>query len=250
MTETDWRPQYMRVAEELRDEINNGALPPGGPLPSEPELAERFHLSRTSVRNAIKQLRDWGLIRSEQGRGTYVRAPRHRVYRNHTERYQWEKDRVRQPEGERQKTGATEYDTGLAYKDLAFRASYSTTEATDELAKKFGIPSGTRLLQRNYWTSAKKEHVPLNLVRSYLVYDVVAANPELLDDKNEPWSGGTQHQLYTIGVELDKIVDEISARQPLPEEARTLDIEPGVSVLVLRKTSIDTNGRVVEYSEV
>jgi len=250
MSQRDWRPHYMQVAEELRDEILRGTLAPGGALPSEPELAARFGLSRTSVRNAIKQLRDWGLVRAEQGRGTYVRQQRQRVRRNHTERYQWEKDRARLPEQERRTTGATEHDTGLELPDLEFRASYSTTAATPELGRKFNIEPGTRMLQRDYWTSSRTEDSPLNIVRSYLVHDVVAANPDLLDQGNEPWPGGTQSQLFTIGIELDRIVDEITARPPLPEEADILKIEPGVSVLVLQKTSIDTSGAVVEYSEV
>jgi GntR family transcriptional regulator len=250
VSQRDWRPHYVQVAEQLRNEIQAGTLAPGDALPSEPELAARFNLSRTSVRNAIKQLRDWGLVRAEQGRGTYVRKQRQRVRRNHTERYQWEKDRARLPEAERRTTGATEHDTGLELPDLDFRASYSTTPATTELARKFNVPLGTRLLQRDYWTSSRTENSPLNIVRSYLVYDVAASNPDLLDQDNEPWPGGTQNQLFTIGIELNSIVDEITARPPLPEEVETLAIEPGVSVLILHKTSIDTQGAVVEYSEV
>ena len=90
----------------------------------------------------------------------------------------------------------------------------------------------------------------MSLVRSYLVYDVVKSNPDLLSADNEPWPGGTQHQLDTIGIELDRITDRITARPPLPDEAVDLDIEAGVSVLVMRKTSIDTNNKVVELSDV
>lgn len=250
VSQRDWRPQYVQVAEQLRSEILSGSLPPGAALPSEPELAARFSLSRTSVRNAIKQLRDWGLVRAEQGRGTFVRQQRQRVRRNHTERYQWEKDRARLSEAERKITGATEYDTGLELPDLDFHASYDTIPATAYLAQKFGVPEGTRLLQRDYWTSSRKENSPLNVVRSYLIYDVAAANPDLLNQDNEPWPGGTQSQLFTIGIEVNRIVDEITARPPLPEEAETLAIEPGVSVLILHKTSMDAHGAVVEYSEV
>ncbi len=41
--------------------------------------------------------------------------------------------------------------------------------------------------------------------RSWLVYDLVASNPDLLDPSNEPWPGGTQHQLSTVGIELARI---------------------------------------------
>lgn len=250
MTDHDWRPRYIQLAERLRDEIISGARKPGDPLPSEPELAEASGISRTSVRNAIRQLRDWGLVRAEQGRGTYVRAPRQRVRRHHSERYQWEKDRARLPDASRRTTGAAEHDTGLDRSDLSFRARYSTAPATDDFAERFGVEPGTLLLLREYWTRSSIEDVPLNLVRSYLVHDVVSRNPDLVDETKEPWPGGTQNQLLTIGIELDRIVDEITARPPFPEELSALGIDSGVSVLVLWKTSIDTTGRVVEISEI
>lgn len=250
VTERDWRPRYLQVAEDLRDQILSGRLPAGDPMPSETVLVQKYDLSRTSVRNAIKLLKDWGLVRAEQGRGTYVRAPRQRIVRNHTERYQWEKDRARAPLDERSKTGATEKDTGLELPDLEFRATFTTVPADLEIAEVFGVSEGTPMLRREYFTSSRSEKCPLNLVRSYLVHDVASANPALLDESNEPWPGGTQNQLHTISIELDRIVDRVTARPPTPEEAETLDIEQGVSVLVLHKTSIDTSERVVEYSEV
>ena len=250
MNDHDWRPRYIQLAERLRDEIVSGVRKPGEALPSEPELAEASGISRTSVRNALRQLRDWGLVRAEQGRGTYVRAPRQRVRRHHSERYQWEKDQARLPKASRRTTGATEHDTGLDLSGLRFRARYSTTPALSGLAERIGVEPGTLLLLREYWTSSTAEDVPLNLVRSYLVHDVVSRNPDLIEETNEPWPGGTQNQLLTIGIELDRIVDEIAARPPLPEESTALGIESGVSVLVLWKTSIDINDKVVEVSEV
>ncbi len=249
VSERDWRPRYLQVAEELRDQILRGELAAGTALPSEPVLSERYDLSRTSVRSAIKQLKDWGLVRAEQGKGTYVRAPRQKVRRT-TDRYQWEKDRVHLSEEERRKTGATERDTGLTVDELDFSAEYNTVSATPDLARRFGVPEGTQLLHRVFRTRSRKENAPLSLVHSWLVYETVAANPDLLLADKEPWPGGTQHQLFTIGIEIDRIVDEVTARPPQPDEAAILDIEPGVSVLILRKISIDITGRVVEVSEV
>ncbi len=99
------------------------------------------------MRNAIRQFREWGLVRAEQGRGTYVRAPRQRVRRRNVE-------------------------------------------------------------------------------------------------------PGTRRQLSAVGIEVDRIDDEIRARPPSPDEAELLDIDPGVSVLTVRKTSIDTTGRIVEVADV
>lgn len=234
------------MAEDLRERIASGELASGSVLPGELELAERYHLSRTSVRNAIRQLREWGLVRVERGRGTYVRAPRERVTRYNAERYQWEKDRVRKSEEERRSTGGVEFDTGLTVADLTFHAEYGELRADEDLAGAFGAPVGTRLLRRVYWTRPGTDTAPLSLARSYLPYDLAARNPELLDAGNEPWPGGTQHQLATVGVEVDRIEERVTARPPLPDEADRLDVEPGVSVLAVRRVSLDVEGRVVE----
>ncbi len=246
----DWRPRYLQLAEELRARIVSGELPQGSAMPSETELADTSGLSRTSVRNAIRQLREWGLVRAEQGRGTYVRAPRQRVRRRNTERYQWEKDRALASEVERRRSGGTEHDTGLTVDDLKFHAEYTSVDADEDMASVFNLPIGTRLLRRVYWTSSRHESAPLSISYSYLPYELVAKNPDLLDQENEPWPGGTMHQLHTIGVEVDQITDEIRARPPSPDEAELLDIEAGVSVLTVRKISTDINGQVVEVADI
>lgn len=68
----------MTRAEELRlqlaDEIVRGVLPPGAPL-DETELAQRFNVSRTPVREALRQLTASGLIESRAHRGAVVAQP-------------------------------------------------------------------------------------------------------------------------------------------------------------------------------
>lgn len=178
-----------------------------------------------------------------------LRTPRHRIRRSN-DRHQWEKDRARRSRAERLRTGATERDTGLDVTDLAFRTEYRAAKADEDLAAVFGVPVGTRLLERMYRTNCRAEDAPFALVHSYLVHDVVAADPHLLDAANEPWPGGTQHQLYTIGVELDRVEERITARPPTPEEAEALGLTGGVPLLLIRKVCTDTGGRVVEVSDV
>lgn len=242
--------KYDRIADDLRRKIRNGELPPGARLPAETALMEQYKVSLPTMRSALGVLRTEGLIESRHGHGTYVREPRQPVWRTN-ERYQWEKDRVRADESERRKSGATEHDTGLTVDNLEFSASYDDSETADEsLAKAFNVPAGTRLLRRTYQTRSRRENAPLSIAESYLLYDMVKTKPDLLNEENEPWPGGTQHQLSTIGIELDRIVDEITARPPRGQEAELLDVTPGVSLIVLRKISIDTQDRVVEVSDI
>jgi GntR family transcriptional regulator len=66
-------PMWRRIAEDLRQKIESGALGQGGkPLPSELELRDQYDASRNTVRDAIKWLVTRGLIVTRPGQGTFV----------------------------------------------------------------------------------------------------------------------------------------------------------------------------------
>ncbi|MBN9098861.1 MAG: GntR family transcriptional regulator [Pseudonocardia sp.] len=69
----DPRPPYQQVANALRAAILTRTFKPGDKLPSGPELAKRYGVARMTVQQAIRILRDEGLIVSRQGSGVYVR---------------------------------------------------------------------------------------------------------------------------------------------------------------------------------
>lgn len=68
-------PLYQVVVKTLQAEIVRGIYPIGSQLPSEAQLVERFGVSRHTVREAIRVLRDMRLVASRQGFGTVVEAP-------------------------------------------------------------------------------------------------------------------------------------------------------------------------------
>ncbi len=63
---------YERIVEQIEHRILNGDLHVGDQLPPERELCERFGVSRTAVREAVKALRQKGLLETYPGRGTFV----------------------------------------------------------------------------------------------------------------------------------------------------------------------------------
>src|ERR1700721_4842114 len=71
---TDHR--YLQVARALRKEIVDGVYPVGSQLPTEHQLCARFSVSRYTVREALRRLREDNLVASRQGAGTIVVAPR------------------------------------------------------------------------------------------------------------------------------------------------------------------------------
>jgi len=66
------QPMYQQIAEELRGQIESGALPPASQLPTELELRDRYNVSRNTIRDAVKRLISQGLIETRPGQGTFV----------------------------------------------------------------------------------------------------------------------------------------------------------------------------------
>src|SRR6266568_2678478 len=172
--------KYERIADDLRQQIRSQQLAPGKQVPAQTVLAERYRVSLPTVQQALSVLQAEGLIDAVHGIGTYVRAPRKRIRRK-TDRYRWEPHRAQLPLQERNQTGATEHDTGLTMDDLDFHTEYRTENASDDLAEAFSIEPGTKLLHRVYRTFVHTEGTAVSLVDSYLVYELVAANPDLLN---------------------------------------------------------------------
>ncbi|MDP4095171.1 MAG: GntR family transcriptional regulator, partial [Bacillota bacterium] len=71
MQNNDNQKKYYMLVEYLKEEILMGRVKPGEQIPSENELAEKFSLSRNTVRKAISILANDGYLYTEHGRGTY-----------------------------------------------------------------------------------------------------------------------------------------------------------------------------------
>lgn len=65
-------PLYLQVVHVLKKEIVDGVYPVGAQLPTEDDLCERFSVSRYTIREALRRLREDNLVSSRQGAGTVV----------------------------------------------------------------------------------------------------------------------------------------------------------------------------------
>lgn len=63
---------WQQIADDLRADIESGALPAGTKLPSEPELGRIYGAAKATVHKAIVQLRNDGLLTVTLGLGTFV----------------------------------------------------------------------------------------------------------------------------------------------------------------------------------
>src|SRR5512134_1131741 len=69
-------PLYFQLKLHIEAQIRSGAWQPGDQVPSEAVLGEKFHVSRTTVRQALGELVNQGMLTRIQGKGTFVAHPR------------------------------------------------------------------------------------------------------------------------------------------------------------------------------
>lgn len=243
-------PVHHRIADALRQQMDSGELRPGDPLPSARELQEQWGCSSITVRSAMSVLKGEGRIIGGRGRNVRVREPAAR--QQITLSSDWadqQKSLVLAPRAERSKQGAIELISGIPISDTRSTYQYDTIGASAELAREFNIEPGSDLQQRTYEMRNPETGIRLSFSISYIPLAIIEANPDLLTSDNEPWPGGHQHQLYTVGIEIDRFSRSIYAIEPTPADREHWAMAEGVPLLQVRSRSIDITGRVVELSD-
>lgn len=89
---------YEQIVRQIEESILKGDLKPGDQLPAERDLAQRFGVSRTAVREAVKVLREKGLVNAYSGRGTFITDGTSQAIRQSLDLMV----KIGQPEGSRQ----------------------------------------------------------------------------------------------------------------------------------------------------
>ncbi|MEN3582803.1 winged helix-turn-helix domain-containing protein [Streptomyces sp. ZYX-F-203] len=77
----EWRPDptshvyvYLQVVRHLTERIRTGRLPVGARLPAERDLADQYGVAVNTIRRAVRDLREQGLVITVPIKGTFVRA--------------------------------------------------------------------------------------------------------------------------------------------------------------------------------
>ena len=216
---------WHQIGETLAAEISSGVLRPGDRLPTEQALVERFGVSRNTVRKAMSILEQDGLVRIEQGRGTFVYD-----------------GMVNYNISTRTRFSQNVKDSGLA---PSFELqSAEDVPATREVAEALRIPAGAPVVHI-------VRHSKVNEINFSIgsFYYPAARFPTLLASATETVSQTAL--LKRVGVDdFKRQTTWIAARPPTADEARTLRLPRSRWIFVTRKIDVDLAGAPICFAEI
>ncbi len=233
---TSDRAVFRQIADQLRTAIETGRLAQGEKLPSESALMGHYSVARMTVRNALQILQAEGLTVAEHGRGVFVRT-RPPVRRLASDRFA----RRHRKEGkaafivESEQVGVRSEVDMLRVREVV---------APPEIVDLLKLSDGTTVVERSRRYS-RNGH-PVETAISYLPADIARGTP--IADPN-PGPGGIYARLEDLGHTLERFTEEVRARMPTPDEAKMLELAPGIPVFHLIRTAYDIDGRAVEVCD-
>jgi len=216
-------PYYIQLMDLLKDQILNKKWQPGEQILGEQDLCDTYGISRTVVRQALRELELEGVINRRKGKGTYISEPKisEGLIQNLTGFYQ---DMV---------------ERGL--KPVTQVLHQNVVKATEKVSQFLGIEPGTEVVDIQRLRFINDE--PIQLVTTYIPYKVFPplATADL-----------TNRSLYEFiekegGIFLTRGRRYIEAVLANETEALLLGIERGAPLLMLDSVSYIETGQPIEY---
>src|SRR5262245_49718371 len=215
-------PLYHQLARQLREAIESGRLAKGSFLDNELELAERWHVSRPTVRRAIQDLVDGGMLVRRRGVGTQVVS-----------------DQVRRP-----------FKLSSLHDDLIASGRIPTTRvvrhervaADRQVVEALGLEPGAEVVHIERLRSIDTR--PLAIMRNWLI--VEAAGSITAEDL-------ARHGLYALlrerGIRPHSAVQRLGAVAASASDAALLGLSAGAPLMTMRRVMHDTTGRIIELGD-
>ncbi|MDJ1132808.1 GntR family transcriptional regulator [Streptomyces iconiensis] len=231
------KPVYQRIADDLRQQIDEGTLPVGARIPSRSELKRAYEASDQTVDRAVRVLKSGGYAEGQFGRGVFVtdRAPVGTLLRS---------------------TGAVDSpfaasiacmgkETGSA---VVWEATSTTSQAPEKIAVRLGIEPDDPVMCTQYEYLADRR--PVQLATSWEPLEITEGTDVMCPERGPYARRGVRGRLAAIGIRVVRAVELVGARPATGPEAETLGCSPGQCVTAVERTHYDEDGRAVETSDI
>ncbi|MCX7303666.1 MAG: phosphonate metabolism transcriptional regulator PhnF [Hyphomicrobiales bacterium] len=214
---------WRQIADQIRLAIGSGEF--ADRLPPEVVLAARFGVNRHTVRSAIAALEQEGVLRAEQGRGTFVKR----------------KQKLAYPIGVR--TRFSEGLRGQARDRRGVLLDHAVEASDQRTAEALNLAAGSQVLRLE--TVSEADGRPVSRATSF--FDVARFSG--LENHYRD-SGSITIALKSLGI-LDyfRRMTLISARHASASDLSDLRLSPGAIVLVTVYVNVDAEGVPIQYSE-
>jgi GntR family transcriptional regulator len=216
-------PYYVQLMDILREKVYRKEWNPGDQIPSEQNLCDHYQVSRTVIRQALRELEHEGVIYRKKGKGTFISHPKI-------------------------SEGLVQKLTGF-YQDMVERGHKPGTTvlhqivvpATEKVARFLNIMPGEKVTDIQRLRFIDEE--PIQIVTTYIPYEI---SPGLASIDL------TNRSLYEYletenGIFITKSHRYIEAVLANDTEATLLGIKRRAPLLLLDSVSFIENGRPVEY---
>lgn len=230
--QTDSRPLYEQVADHLRAAIEKGELKPGDQVSSEAELSAEHDVSRQTVRLALQQLTQSGLLTSGRGRGRYVRS-----YMPLQLRMSHLESRTRHEQQGDPSLDAWASDVKEQGREPRQQVDVGIIMSPPKVAERLRVkPDEEFVVVRRRVRYV--DDVPCQLADSYFSESLVRGT-QLMEPRDVTAPGGI---LASIGYPQTRFVDEITIRMPTKDEAERLGLQAGTPVAEHVRTGYGEDG--------
>lgn len=214
-------PRYQQLHRHIAAAIRAGSLAPDDQLPPERDLAERAQISRVTVRKAVAQLVDDGLIEQRQGAGSFVSAG---------------SPRLKQSLSSLVSFTETMKARGMSATSVVLSRGLFTPNPDEMMA--LGLSDYDKVARINRLRSASG--MPVALEYSSLPRDIL------------PHPGAVETSLYSLlrktGDAPMRAVQRVTALNVAPADAELMDLPVGAAVLQIVRTGYLSSGRPIELT--
>jgi GntR family transcriptional regulator len=212
-------PLYLQLARYVRGLIVGGKLGHRDALPSERELAERFEVSRVTVRKALRELSEEGLLEQIQGAGTFVN---------------------RAPHVEQRLSTLTSFSEDMASRGLVAGSLWlhkTVTVATPEEALALGLSPGATVSRMQRLRTANGAPMALEL----------AAIPTVFLPDPQSIEGSLYDTLRARGFTPYRALQRLTAIRLTAEQAVQLGVAEGSAALYVERRTMLDDGTPLEF---
>jgi GntR family transcriptional regulator len=216
-------PYYIQLMDILKEKVQHAEWAPGDQIPGEQDLCEHYQVSRTVVRQALRELEYEGVISRQKGKGTFISLPKI-------------------------SEGLVQKLTGF-YQDMVERGLNPGTKvlhqnvipSNDKIARFLNIKTGEKLIDIQRLRFINEE--PIQLVTTYIPYEICPALASV-DLTNCSLYEYLEKECEIFITKGRRFIEAVLAND---FEAELLGIERGAPLLMLDSISYSDDGIPIEY---